>query len=264
LDLKIALPFTHPQVYRIVRAREDATFEALHTVLQCVFGWLDRSLHEFRVSTAHEAVRIGPIEELELDLEMETEQLHATVPDGASVPVRRLDEVITTLGNVLDPLMHSSRQDLPFCEIVYLYNPDLAEPQTHRGDHTWFHDIKIERVLQVPATVPIGILRQWNITQEMLLSYQIEQGKDPTGSHDAQEVSELPLAVCVGGAHAAPPEDLDPKTFSEFQRVMNLREPTDPTRIQLEAWYWEKYLEDWNEEFALEEVETALETSLYQ
>lgn len=77
LQLKVALRgVSKPPVWRRVQVRADATFAALHEVIQAAFGWTDTHLHSFE----YEDVRIGvPDPEWENDCADETETTLAEV-----------------------------------------------------------------------------------------------------------------------------------------------------------------------------------------
>ena len=86
LQLKIALRgVSKPPVWRHVQVRADATFAALHDVIQAAFGWTDTHLHSFE----YEGVRIGvPDPEWEDDCADETETTLAEVLLGPKDRVR--------------------------------------------------------------------------------------------------------------------------------------------------------------------------------
>ncbi len=86
LQLKIALRgVSKPPVWRRVQVRADATFAALHDVIQAAFGWTDTHLHSFE----YEGVRIGvPDPEWEDDCADETETTLAEVLLGPKDRIR--------------------------------------------------------------------------------------------------------------------------------------------------------------------------------
>ncbi len=86
LQLKIALRgVSKPSVWRRVQVRADATFAALHEVIQAAFGWTDTHLHSFE----YEGVRIGiPDPEWEDDCADETETTLAEVLLGPKDRIR--------------------------------------------------------------------------------------------------------------------------------------------------------------------------------
>ena len=51
-QLKIVLENTHPPVWRRVVIPDKITFSQLHQIIQLLFGWNDRHLHEFRIPSA--------------------------------------------------------------------------------------------------------------------------------------------------------------------------------------------------------------------
>jgi hypothetical protein len=86
LQLKIVLRgVSKPPVWRRVQVRADATFAALHDVIQAAFGWTDTHLHSFE----YEGVRIGvPDPEWEDDCADETETTLAEVLLGPKDRIR--------------------------------------------------------------------------------------------------------------------------------------------------------------------------------